>query len=628
MKKTLLALLTVFMLNSSLLHAQTWIPASGGNLITDPATTNVGIGVTAPTDPLTIKNTMSLYDPLDKYRYILGRSLTSGIKMCANTDATEASVTLHATNETGTAAGAVTFMTKYNSNTTYPYVFQYTNQSNAVSNFLTFDPTGIAQIKNSLLVGNSIDVSSTIYGEADLNIQNNGIVYGTFQSGPLSAGSLTSIGSLTSAGPNTLNGTTTLSTTNINGALDVSSTIYGEADLNIQNNGIVYGTFNCGPLTTTGSLTSAGPNTLNGTTTLSTTNINGILGVSSNINASGTITSSALNGTGNRMVKTSSTGTLGYESMPALSISGTTLTLSNGGSINSHVTVPSGGGGGGWVGTATSALNMSSFGINNVSTIQGTFGASLNLNSSNISTTAQMSVGAPSTSGYQFYVDGDTYCTAGVWTASDKRFKKDIQNLSNVSENLFKVIPRSYNFKREEFKGIKNFDAINHFGFIAQEIKEIYPNLVRLDSPGYYAINYTEFIPLLLQSLKEEDAKLKDYENRLADLENEIQEIKYNNITTTAANTAKVDNNKTTLSQNVPNPFNAETVIGFNIAGQFNQAFIGLYDLTGKEIKRMPINSSVNFITIPAGMLQPGMYVYNLVVDGIMVDSKKMVSTN
>lgn len=82
---------------------------------------------------------------------------------------------------------------------------------------------------------------------------------------------------------------------------------------------------------------------------------------------------------------------------------------------------------------------------------------------------------------------------------------------------------------------------------------------------------------------------------------------------------------KSTLDQNVPNPFGTETKIGFHIVSKYQAAFIGIYNLNGEQISKIPVQQGSNFVMVSAGQLKPGMYVYSLVVDNDLIDSKKMV---
>ena len=48
-----------------------------------------------------------------------------------------------------------------------------------------------------------------------------------------------------------------------------------------------------------------------------------------------------------------------------------------------------------------------------------------------------------------------------------------------------------------------------HYGLIAQEVQELYPDLVYEDDNGYLSIDYIGLIPLLIQSVKELNAKIE-----------------------------------------------------------------------------------------------------------------------
>ena len=100
----------------------------------------------------------------------------------------------------------------------------------------------------------------------------------------------------------------------------------------------------------------------------------------------------------------------------------------------------------------------------------------------------------------------------------------------------------------------------------------------------------------------------------------------------------KLDNNYDNLSlssnefnsleQNIPNPCNYETVIKFHINDNARQASILIYGTSGKKKKNINIvERGHSSITLNAGELTPGIYVYALVVDKQIVETKNMVIT-
>ena len=54
------------------------------------------------------------------------------------------------------------------------------------------------------------------------------------------------------------------------------------------------------------------------------------------------------------------------------------------------------------------------------------------------------------------------------------------------------------------------------FGFLAQELKELYPDLVTQDTLGYYMVNYIGLIPIIVESLKEQKNQLDAQAKQIA----------------------------------------------------------------------------------------------------------------
>ena len=71
------------------------------------------------------------------------------------------------------------------------------------------------------------------------------------------------------------------------------------------------------------------------------------------------------------------------------------------------------------------------------------------------------------------------------------------------------------------------------------------------------------------------------------------------------------------LYSNIPNPFKEQTTISFFIPETSSRASIHIYNLQGKQIKQLNIESRGNdSVTINGYELTPGMYMYSLIVDG------------
>ena len=108
-------------------------------------------------------------------------------------------------------------------------------------------------------------------------------------------------------------------------------------------------------------------------------------------------------------------------------------------------------------------------------------------------------------------------------TISDIRLKENIVDTMPKLEDLLKVRVVNYN--------LKNTDNTKYIGLIAQELEELFPNLVTELEPSpkdiengntikYKAINYSGFDALLIKSLQEQNAVLKNISQRIDVLEN------------------------------------------------------------------------------------------------------------
>ena len=108
-----------------------------------------------------------------------------------------------------------------------------------------------------------------------------------------------------------------------------------------------------------------------------------------------------------------------------------------------------------------------------------------------------------------------TLTAPGLTTTSDSRLKENIQDLNNsVIGNLHLLRPVEYMLKPDSVQyvyldGAKEM-KVNHYGLVAQEVQELFPNLVYEDSNGYLSINYIELIPVLIKSIQELSTEVSD----------------------------------------------------------------------------------------------------------------------
>lgn len=153
----------------------------------------------------------------------------------------------------------------------------------------------------------------------------------------------------------------------------------------------------------------------------------------------------------------------------------------------------------------------------------------------------------------------------------------------------------------------------------AEELELVFPEAIRHNPQGRVGINYSALIPVLIEAFKEQQQTIELLQKEIADFKN--SEKNYG--------IEEQDNTKNVLYQNTPNPTNSSTIIECIIDTRFSEASIAVYDLNGLQLAEYPIYyHGKNTITIQANVFKPGMYLYSLLVDGKLIDTKRMVITS
>ncbi|NJL77328.1 MAG: T9SS type A sorting domain-containing protein [Saprospiraceae bacterium] len=125
-------------------------------------------------------------------------------------------------------------------------------------------------------------------------------------------------------------------------------------------------------------------------------------------------------------------------------------------------------------------------------------------------------------------------------------------------------------------------------------------------------------IETLNKALEAKTQEIEDLNARLARLEALLSSNNNTNATLSSAR----------LEQNQPNPFNSNTVVRHFIPETVRQAEMRVFDISGKLIKTIIIDGrGEGQTTLQAQTLSAGTYLYSLVLDGQILESKQMVLT-
>lgn len=157
-----------------------------------------------------------------------------------------------------------------------------------------------------------------------------------------------------------------------------------------------------------------------------------------------------------------------------------------------------------------------------------------------------------------------------------------------------------------------------HYGLNADQLKEVFPDLVYENEDGSKSINYVEMVPILVQAINELNAKIEVLEGGNA----------AKKAATRATGIGETGDNVTLLSlgQNKPNPFGTTTSIDVSIPESVQKAFIYVYDLQGKKVDQVDITArGKQTVQLNAATLTDGMYLYSLIADGKVVETRRMI---
>ncbi|MFN8206299.1 MAG: tail fiber domain-containing protein [Bacteroidales bacterium] len=229
------------------------------------------------------------------------------------------------------------------------------------------------------------------------------------------------------------------------------------------------------------------------------------------------------------------------------------------------------------------------------------------------------------------------YSPNGISSGSDERFKENIQQLTSPLAKVLELKGVKYDLKPEMFFGKDQVSNVtesqlkNHIGLIAQEVQEIIPEVVLYDSArAMLGIKYTELIPYLIEAIKEQQLIITSMQDEISELRKQTADesiLKSGVVADAKSGIQDIPLNA--LFQNSPNPFSSNTIIEYTLADNAKTAMICIYDLNGAQLKCILLDiTESGQITISANELKAGMYLYSLLVDGNLIDTKRMILTD
>ncbi len=228
---------------------------------------------------------------------------------------------------------------------------------------------------------------------------------------------------------------------------------------------------------------------------------------------------------------------------------------------------------------------------------------------------------------YKLDINGTARCVVMLQT-SDRRYKINIRTLNGALDKILAMRGTTYDFTADQIA--KGFAADQQVGFIAQEMQKVMPELVKEDTDGMLAINYTGVIPVLVEALKDQHEVIRENEARIIALEAQNNKLQDRLARIEAALGTSADRQSTDLKTNAvsakinPNPTAGLVTVELQNTATAKKVVVKIIDAAGREVANRSVASGSSSVQFDLTQFPAGLYVAQVVVDGRLVSSNKV----
>ena len=219
-----------------------------------------------------------------------------------------------------------------------------------------------------------------------------------------------------------------------------------------------------------------------------------------------------------------------------------------------------------------------------------------------------------------------------MYYLSDSQLKTNILPLANSLNLLSQLNPVSYTYNIPSLPG-QSTNELNgsvHYGFIAQQLQNILPALVQVGGDGYSSIDYISLIALLVDGMTDQQQQINELESRVSMLES----LTSSSMMSPDPGTGDPET-AGPVSSNIANAHLYHDIGGSGqgdirikcfVPEKTTNAEIHFFNMQGTRVKKVVVDKrGESIVTLNGKDFPAGMYLYGLVVDKKLVDSKKLV---
>ena len=113
-----------------------------------------------------------------------------------------------------------------------------------------------------------------------------------------------------------------------------------------------------------------------------------------------------------------------------------------------------------------------------------------------------------STPSFTLDVSGAIRATGDITAFSDARVKDNVETLVEALDKVKKL--RGVSYTRNDIE-----DKTTKVGLIAQEVKEVLPEVVSIDKEEKYSVAYGNIVGLLIEAIKEQQKQIEELKSNI-----------------------------------------------------------------------------------------------------------------
>ena len=102
--------------------------------------------------------------------------------------------------------------------------------------------------------------------------------------------------------------------------------------------------------------------------------------------------------------------------------------------------------------------------------------------------------------------------------------KHGVETLKNSLETIMKLdaVEYDWNDNLRDYDYFKSQQKLHTIGLIAQNVRMYYPEVIKMNTDGYYTIDYSKLNAVLVEAIKEQSIFIEDIDKELDYIETKL----------------------------------------------------------------------------------------------------------